>query len=206
VGVHPNERDGREPTSEELVRLGRDPRVVAVGETGLDYYRSTGDLRWQRERFQRHMEAARELRLPLVIHTRESAADTLAMLEDGGARDIGGVMHCFTEDWAAASRALDLGFYLSFSGIVTFKSADVLRAVARKAPLERILIETDAPYLAPVPHRGRTNEPALVRHVAQCLAEVRGVALEEIAARTSENFYRLFSAARDANPVARLAS
>lgn len=192
VGVHPNEPTDCEPTVEELVALGRDERVVAVGETGLDYYRNQGDMGWQRERFRRHMDAARALDLPLVVHTRESAADALAMLHDGGAREVGGVMHCFTEDWDAAVRALDLGFYISFSGIVTFKNAESLRDVARKVPLDRLLIETDAPYLAPVPHRGRTNEPAFVRHVAQCLADVRGLPLAEIAAHTTENFYRLF--------------
>jgi TatD DNase family protein len=192
VGVHPNERDGREPTVEELIALGRDEQVVAVGETGLDYFRNQGDMRWQQERFRRHMDAARALNLPLVVHTRESAADTLTMLHDGGARDIGGVMHCFTEDWDTATRALDLGFHISFSGIVTFKNADALREVARKVPLDRMLIETDAPYLAPVPHRGQTNEPAFVRHVAECLAGLRGLPLEEIAERTTGNFYRLF--------------
>lgn len=196
VGVHPNERDDHEATVEELVSFGRDEKVVAVGETGLDYFRSEGDLRWQHDRFRRHMDAARILGLPLVVHTRESAADTLTMLRDGGAGDIGGVMHCFTENWDTAARALDLGFHISFSGIVTFKNAEALRDVARKVPLDRMLIETDAPYLAPVPHRGRTNEPAFVRHVAECLAGVRGLSLEAIAEATTDNFYRLFSKAR----------
>lgn len=206
VGVHPNERSGREPTVEEIVELGRDERVVAVGETGLDYFRSQGDMRWQQDRFRRHMEAARVLRLPLVVHTRDSAADTLALLRDGGARDAGGVMHCFTGDWETAARALDLGFYISFSGIVTFKSADPLREVARQVPLDRLLVETDAPYLAPVPHRGQPNEPAFVRHVAACLADVRGMPLEELAACTTDNFHRLFSAVRTAASAARTAA
>ena len=198
VGVHPNERDGRDPSVEELLVLAQDPRVVAIGETGLDYYRSEGDLTWQQERFRRHIAAAKASGRPLIIHTREAAADTLAILRAEGAQDIGGVMHCFSEDWAAAQAALDLNFYISFSGIVTFKSAAALREVARRVPADRLLVETDAPYLAPVPHRGKTNEPAYVRHVAQCLAELRGVSLDELAAQTTDNFFKLFNRAQPA--------
>lgn len=192
VGVHPNERDGAEPTVAELVALAQDPRVVAIGETGLDYYRSEGDLSWQHERFRRHIRAAIEVKKPLIVHTREAKHDTLAILEEEGAAAVGGVMHCFSEDWKTAERALALDFYISFSGIVTFKSADALRAVAARVPEDRLLIETDSPYLAPVPHRGKTNEPAYVRHVAECLAEVRGQTLAQIAALTTANFFRLF--------------
>lgn len=196
VGVHPNERDGQDPSIEELLALAQDPRVVAIGETGLDYYRSEGDLTWQQERFRRHIAAAKASGRPLIIHTREAAADTLAILRAERAQDIGGVMHCFSEDWAAAQAALDLNFYISFSGIVTFKSAAALREVARRVPPDRLLVETDAPYLAPVPHRGKTNEPAYVRHVAQCLAELRGVSLDELAAQTTDNFFKLFNRAQ----------
>ena len=196
VGVHPNERDGHDPSVEELLALAQDPRVVAIGETGLDYYRSEGDLTWQQDRFRRHIAAAKASGRPLIIHTREAAADTLAILREEQAQDIGGVMHCFSEDWAAARAALDLNFYISFSGIVTFKSAAPLREVARQVPADRLLVETDAPYLAPVPHRGKTNEPAYVRHVAQCLAELRGVTLDELAAQTTSNFFKLFRHAR----------
>jgi TatD DNase family protein len=198
VGVHPNERDGEEPGVEQLVALATDPRVVAIGETGLDYYRSEGDLAWQHERFRRHIRAARQVRKPLIIHTREAAEDTLRIMHEEDAGEAGGVMHCFTESWEVASAALDLGLYVSFSGIVTFKSAEALREVARRVPAERLLVETDAPYLAPVPHRGKTNEPAYVRHVAECLAAVRGVAPEQIADTTTANFFSLFRAAHPA--------
>ncbi len=195
VGVHPNEQGVHDPTVDELVDLAREPRVVAIGETGLDYYRSQGDLAWQHERFRRHIRAARTCGKPLIIHTRDSAADTLRIMEEEGAGEIGGVMHCFTESWEVAHRALDLGFYVSFSGIVTFRNATALREVARRIPADRLLIETDAPYLAPVPHRGRTNEPAFVRHVAECVAEVRGESLASVAEATTDNFFRLFRAA-----------
>lgn len=196
VGVHPNERDVREPTVEELVELANDARVVAIGETGLDYFRSQGDLGWQQERFRRHIRAAKRCHKPLIIHTRDAAADTLRIMVEEAAGDVGGVMHCFTESWEVARQALDLGFHVSFSGIVTFRNAEALRAVARQVPLARLLVETDAPYLAPVPKRGKTNEPAFVRYVAECIAEVRGVSLSAIAAATTENFFRLFAAAR----------
>jgi TatD DNase family protein len=195
VGVHPDEQQGHDPSVEELLAFADDPRVVAIGETGLDYYRIHGDMTWQQERFRRHIRAARTCGKPLVIHTREAAADTLRILREEGADAVGGVMHCFTESWDTAQAALDLGFYISFSGIVTFRNAETLRAVADRVPADRLLIETDAPYLAPVPHRGRTNEPAFVRHVAELLAERRGVPFETLARTTTENFFRLFRAA-----------
>ena len=193
VGVHPTTTGGHEPTLEELTEAVAADNVVAVGETGLDYFRSEGDLRWQHERFHRHIEVARSVKKPLVIHTRAAADDTMQTLRDHSARDAGGVMHCFAEDWRIAEQALDIGFYISFSGIVTFKSAKAVQEVAMKAPLDRILVETDAPYLAPVPHRGKTNEPAYVRHTAEFVAELRGITLDEVAKATTENFYRLFS-------------
>lgn len=196
VGVHPNETRGREPDMEELVTLAADPDIVAIGETGLDYFRSQGDLDWQRERFRCHIEAARVAAKPLIIHTREAADDTMAMLQSSGARESGGVMHCFAEDWRIAQQALDIGFYISFSGIVTFKSARDVQEVARRAPLDRILVETDSPYLAPVPHRGKTNEPAFVRHTAEFVAALRGMDAEELAAATTENFFELFRGAQ----------
>jgi TatD DNase family protein len=195
VGVHPNEREGREPDVDELVQLAHDERVVAIGETGLDYYRSQGDMAWQQERFRRHIRASKASGKPLIIHTREAATETLRIMHEEGAGDIGGVMHCFTENWEVARGALDLGFYISFSGIVTFRNAEALREVARQVPAERLLIETDAPYLAPVPFRGKTNEPAFVRHVAECLADVRQTSLESIAGQTTKNFFSLFHSA-----------
>jgi TatD DNase family protein len=196
VGVHPNEKEGRDPAIDELVALADDPKVIAIGETGLDYFRGEGDLEWQRERFRRHIAAAKQIHKPLIIHMRDATEDTLRILEEEGARDAGGVMHCFANDWPAAKRALDIGFYISFSGIVTFKSADELRDVARRVPLDRILVETDSPYLAPMPMRGKPNYPAYTRYVAEKVAEVRGVALEEIAAASTGNFFALFNAAR----------
>jgi TatD DNase family protein len=197
VGVHPNETGGREPAADELVALARDRLIVAIGETGLDYFRSAGDLQWQRDRFARHIAAARRAGKPLIIHPREARADTLAVMRAEGAGEAGGVMHCFTESWDMACAALDMGFYISFSGIVTFRNAQELREVARRVPADRLLVETDAPYLAPVPHRGKTNEPAHVRHVAECVAGLRGVAVEELAQQTTENFFELFRDARD---------
>jgi TatD DNase family protein len=199
VGVHPDEQQGHDPSVEELLAFADDPRVVAIGETGLDYYRIQGDMTWQQERFRRHIRAARACGKPLVIHTRESAADTLRILREEGADTVGGVMHCFTESWDTAQAALDLGFYISFSGIVTFRNAEALRAVADRVPADRLLIETDAPYLAPVPHRGRTNEPAFVRHVAELLAERRGVSFDTLARTTTENFFQLFRSAKPAS-------
>lgn len=196
VGVHPDHDEGREPGVQELVELAGLPKVVAIGETGLDYYRMRReDVDWQRQRFRVHIRAARRSGKPLIIHTRNAAADTLAIMKEEGADQAGGVMHCFTESWEVARAALDLGFYISFSGIVSFKSAAELKEVARRVPLERLLIETDAPYLAPVPHRGRRNEPAYVRHVAEEISRLRDMPLAEVGAATTANFFRLFQAA-----------
>lgn len=200
VGVHPDNEGVREPEVDELVRLAALPRVVALGETGLDYFRLNGrsvqDMEWQRERFRVHIRAARSSGLPLVVHTRSAGDDTIDVLRSEGERAVGGVFHCFTETRQVAHAALDLGFYISFSGILTFKNADSLRDVARHVPLERCLIETDSPYLAPAPHRGKPNQPAYVVHVAQQLAELKGCSLERIAEVTSGNFDRLFVRAR----------
>jgi len=192
VGVHPDYPDEQPVSVEELVRLADHPRVLAIGETGLDYYRLRGDLEWQRERFRTHIRAARACGKPLVVHTRAAADDTLRIMREERAGEVGGVMHCFTETLEVARAALDLGFMISFSGIVTFKNAEELRLTARSLPLERILVETDAPYLAPVPHRGKTNQPAYVRFVAAELARVRGEASDTIATATTRNFGRLF--------------
>ena len=193
VGVHPNTEEGaREPAVAELVELAAGEGIVAVGETGLDYYRSTGDLEWQRQRFRTHIRAAREAQKPLIVHCREAAADVIRILREEGAGEAGGVMHCFVDDWDTALAAIDIGFYISLSGIVTFKNAQALQDIARRLPSDRLLIETDAPWLAPVPHRGRQNEPAYVRHTAEFIARLREVPLEEIARVTTENFHRLF--------------
>lgn len=197
VGVHPDNEGVREPTAEVLQDLARRPRVVGLGETGLDYYRLNGrsvaDMAWQRERFRIHIRAAQRTGLPLVVHTRSASEDTLAVLRDEGQGAVTGVFHCFTETRAVARAALDLGFLISFSGILTFRNAEELREVARMVPLERCLIETDAPYLAPAPHRGKTNTPAWVPHVAQQLATLKGVSLAAVAEQTSANFDRLFA-------------
>jgi TatD DNase family protein len=195
VGVHPDYPDVEEPTLERLVSLAAHPRIVAIGETGLDYFRLKGDLDWQRERFRAHIRAARACGKPLIVHTRAAAADTLRLMREEGADTVGGVMHCFTEDWATAQAAIEMGFSISFSGIVTFKNAADLRQVAAQVPEERMLIETDSPYLAPVPYRGKINEPSFVPQVARCLAEVRGVPVERIGHVTTDNFFRLFGAA-----------
>jgi TatD DNase family protein len=204
VGVHPDNEGVTEPSEDDLVRLSALPRVVAIGETGLDYYqmderkggRTVADLGWQRQRFRTHIRAARRVGKPLVIHTRAASADTVAILkeegEDGSGGAAGGVFHCFTETAEVARAALDLGFYISFSGILTFKSAQDLRDVAAFVPLDRLLIETDSPYLAPVPYRGKTNNPSYVPYVARQLAHVRDLPLEQIAEVTSRNFERLF--------------
>lgn len=192
VGVHPDYPDTADPTVDELVERAATPKVVAIGETGLDYYRLEGDLEWQRERFRRHIRAARETGKPLVIHTRSAAADTIAIMREEGAGRVGGVMHCFTETWEVAQAALDLGFHISFSGIVTFKNAVALKDVARRVPLDRMLIETDSPYLAPAPFRGKRNQPAYVRYVAEEIARLRDTTVEAIGAATSDNFFRLF--------------
>jgi TatD DNase family protein len=193
VGVHPDHDAGRDPDVDELVALARHPRVVAIGETGLDYYRmAREDVDWQRARFRTHIRAAKQAGKPLIIHTRSAADDTLSIMMEENAQQAGGVMHCFTESWAVAEAALAMGFYISFSGIVTFKSAKDLKDVARHVPLERMLIETDSPYLAPMPHRGKRNEPSYVRHVAEEIANLRGIPLEHVAAATSKNFSDLF--------------
>ena len=192
VGQHPNEQGGHDPGINELVELARHPKVVAIGETGLDYFRSEGDLEWQRDRFRRHIAAARQSGKPLIVHSRDAREDTLAVLAEEGAGEVGGVMHCFTGDWDMARRAMDMNFYISFSGIVTFKSAQELQEIARKMPADRMLVETDSPYLAPVPHRGKPNQPAFVRHVAEFIAELRNESCETVAAVTTRNFRALF--------------
>jgi TatD DNase family protein len=200
VGVHPNEQHRRDPAPEDLVELAADPRNVAIGETGLDYYRSKGDLDWQHQRFRNHIAAARACGKPLIVHTRDAREDTIRILTEEGARDAGGVLHCFSETWEMAEQALDLGFHISFSGIVTFDSADDLREVAAKVPLDRLLIETDSPYLTPVPHRGKPNEPKFVAQVAECIAGLRRMAVDDVVAVTRDNFFGLF---RNAAPKGR---
>jgi len=196
VGVHPDNEGVAEPSVDDLVSRAALPRVVAIGETGLDYYRLNGrsveQMAWQRERFRNHIRAARSTGLPLVVHTRSASADTLAILAEEGAGQVRGVFHCFTETLEVARAALDLGFHISFSGILTFRNAEDLREVAREVPLERCLIETDSPYLAPVPYRGKTNSPAYVPHVAAKLAEVKGLPLDAVARATRRNFEHLF--------------
>ena len=199
VGVHPDYTDTPEPSVADLVAMAQTAKVVAIGETGLDYYRLEGDLEWQRERFRTHIRAAREAGKPLVIHTRAAAADTIGIMREERADEAGGVMHCFTETWDVAKAALDLGFHISFSGIVTFKNAVELQDVARRVPLDRMLIETDSPYLAPVPFRGKRNQPAWVRHVGEEVARLRGVPVETVADATSDNFFRLFRIDRNAD-------
>lgn len=197
VGIHPNDHDRREAEPGELERLAQHPRNVAIGETGLDYFRSEGDLEWQRSRFRHHISAARSCGKPLIIHTRAAREDTIAIMREERADEAGGVMHCFTEDWAMAKQALDLGFYISFSGIVTFNSAADLREVASKVPEDRFLIETDAPYLAPVPFRGKPNLPQYVGKVAECVAQQRGLSAEQVAEISSRNFFELFSTTKN---------
>jgi len=192
VGVHPDQHEGIEPSSEQLVDLARHPKVVAIGETGLDYHRETGDLEWQRDRFRIHIRAARAASKPLIIHTRQAAEDTIAIMADEGAAAVGGVMHCFTETLAVAEQAMALNFHISFSGIVTFKNAKDLRHVAREVPIGRLLVETDSPYLAPTPYRGKTNEPAYVRRVAEEIAAIKELPFEVVAETTSGNFFTLF--------------
>ncbi|OGA53993.1 MAG: DNAase [Betaproteobacteria bacterium RIFCSPLOWO2_12_FULL_63_13] len=201
VGVHPDhepDSTGAESlTVSDLVLRAQNPEVVAIGETGLDYYRQRGDLEWQRQRFRTHIRAAREAGLPLIIHTREAARDTVAIMREEGADRVGGVMHCFTETAEVAAAALELNFYVSFSGIVTFKNAIEIKDVARRVPLDRLLVETDAPYLAPVPFRGETNHPALVRYVAEEIARLHGIGFEAVADATTRNFFTLFERARN---------
>lgn len=192
VGVHPNTDIHSGTTVEQLVGLAEDERVIAIGETGLDYYRSKGELEWQRERFRAHIRAAREINKPLIIHSRETREDIIRILSEEGADRVGGVMHCFVDDWDTAKKAMDLNFRISFSGIVTFKNASEVQAVARQVPLDHLLVETDSPYLAPVPYRGKPNQPGYVRYVAEFLAELRGESFEELSAQTTENFFTLF--------------
>ncbi len=193
LGLHPNENPPVLPSVEQLIELAKkSPKIVAIGETGLDYFRSEGDLEWQRERFRNHIRAARQVMKPIIIHSREARQDTLKILKEENAREVGGVFHCFTEDWETASEAIDLGFYVSFSGIVTFKNAVSLQEVAKKLPLQHMLIETDSPFLAPNPFRGKMNQPAFVKYVAESIALLKDIELEEVARETTQNYQRLF--------------
>ncbi len=196
VGLHPNEEVSKEPTTEELIALAQDKKIVAIGETGLDYFRSTGEVEWQRERFRRHIRAAKETGKPLIVHSRQAKEDTLKILREENAASTGGVLHCFTEDMAMAEEAMAMNFYISFSGVVTFNSAKQIQYVAEHMPLDRMLIETDSPYLSPVPHRGKPNEPANVRYVAEFIAKLRGIDLMEVAEATTDNFFKLFKQAK----------
>jgi len=196
VGVHPEAADAREATLAELVNLAQHPKVIAIGETGLDYYWHKDAPEWQRQRFRTHIRAAIEAGKPLVIHNREATSDTLRLLSEEGAGQVGGIMHCFTENWDVAKAALALGFHISLSGIVTFRNALIIKDVARRVPLDRLLIETDSPYLAPMPYRGKTNQPGYVVHVAEEIARLRNISFEEVARATTDNFFRLFPQAR----------
>lgn len=196
VGVHPLYKDSREPDADELIALASHDRVIAIGETGLDYFYAKDDNAWQQARFATHIQAARATDLPIVVHTRGARADTLRLLRDEGQGEVKGVLHCFTEGLPMAEAAMELGFYISISGIVTFNNAHELREVVRALPLERLLIETDSPWLAPVPYRGKKNEPKYVREVAQCVADLKGVSVDELATATRDNFFRLFSKAK----------
>ena len=196
VGVHPDYENIEEPTVDNLVALANHPKVIAIGETGLDYFRLSGDLEWQRTRFRTHIRAAIQSNKPLIIHTRNAAEDTLRIMREENAELVGGVMHCFTESLEVAMQAIELGFYISFSGIVTFKNATSIKEVAKQIPLDRILVETDSPYLAPIPYRGKINQPSYVRFVAEEIAKLRGITLEEVSAKTTENFFHLFKHAK----------
>ena len=193
VGVHPDYEDIQEPDIETLFNYSKNEKVVAIGETGLDYFRLTGDLSWQRERFRTHIRAAIKSNLPLIIHTRNAQEDTISIMKEESAKSTTGVMHCFTESYEMAKKAIDLGFYISFSGIITFKNAETLRETVKKIPIENILIETDSPYLAPVPNRGKLNEPANVIYVAEKIAELKGIPVEKVAEITTNNFFKLFT-------------
>lgn len=196
AGVHPLYQESREPTLQELVSIAEHPKVIGIGETGLDYFYCEGDMGWQQDRFVTHIEAAVQTQLPLIVHTRGAKQDTLAMLKQHGKDKLRGVLHCFTEDLDMAKQAVDMGFYISISGIVTFRNATELRDVVKALPLESLLVETDAPWLAPVPHRGKKNEPQYVVEVAQKVADEKGVSLQQVAQVTTENFYNLFSKAK----------
>ena len=199
VGVHPDYEDIEEPSVEELCRLAKENKVVAIGETGLDYFRVQGDLTWQRDRFRTHIKAAIQSNLPLIIHTRKAAEDTLKIMREEGANQVGGVMHCFTESLDVALEAIKLNFYISFSGIVTFKNATDLKEVVKAIPLDRMLIETDSPYLAPVPYRGKINDPSNLIHVAEEIAKLKNISVEEVGQVTTQNFFKLFSKCRISN-------
>lgn len=199
VGVHPDYEDIEEPSVDELCRFAKEKKVVAIGETGLDYFRVLGDLSWQRDRFRTHIKAAIRSNLPLIIHTRNAAEDTLKIMREEGANHVGGVMHCFTESLDVALEAIKLNFYISFSGIVTFKNATDLKEVVKAIPLDRILIETDSPYLAPVPYRGKINDPSNVIHVAEEIAKLKNIPVEEVGEATTQNFFKLFSKCRPSN-------
>jgi TatD DNase family protein len=192
VGVHPNTRLQEEVSHETLVQLASNDNVIAIGETGLDYFRSEGDLDWQRERFRTHIRAAKSVNKPLIIHTRDVGEDITRILQEEDANEVGGVMHCFVEDWEIAQKAMELNFYISFSGIVTFKNAKEVQEVAKQVPLERMLVETDSPYLTPAPYRGRPNQPGYTRYVAEFIAELHGTSLEQVAEQTTANFFKLF--------------
>jgi TatD DNase family protein len=196
VGVHPDYEDIEEPTVEQLITLANHPKVIGIGETGLDYFRLTGDLEWQRTRFRTHIRAAVASNKPLIIHTRNAAEDTLRIMREEGAQQVGGVMHCFTETLDVAMEAISLGFYISFSGIVTFKNATALKEVAKHVPIDRVLVETDSPYLAPIPFRGKTNQPANVKYVAEEIAKLRNIEFEQLATVTTNNFFKLFKQAK----------
>jgi TatD DNase family protein len=192
VGVHPDYEDEPPFTVDDLVKLANHPKVIAIGETGLDYFRLTGHLEWQRERFRTHIRAAIQSDKPLVIHTRSASDDTLRIMHEENAHHVGGVLHCFTESLEVALQAIDLGFYISFSGIVTFKNATMLKEVARQLPLDRILVETDSPYLAPIPYRGKINQPSYVKHVAEELSRIKNIPYDDVVASTTANFFKLF--------------
>lgn len=192
AGLHPNDPINEEPTCDDLVKLADHEKVVAIGESGLDYFRSEGEPTWQQNRFREHIRASRVTKKPLIVHTREAKDDTIRIMQEENAQEVGGVMHCFTEDWEMAKQALDLNFMISFSGIVTFKNAKQLHDVAQKVPMDRLLIETDSPYLAPNPFRGKPNYPGYVKYVAMKIAELRGTTFEEVAVQSANNFYSLF--------------
>jgi TatD DNase family protein len=192
VGVHPNTTMQDEVSAETLAELAANDHVIAIGETGLDYFRSEGDLDWQRQRFRTHIRAAKSVNKPLIIHTREVGEDITRILQEEGADEVGGVMHCFVEDWETAQKAMAMNFYISFSGIVTFKNAKQVQEVAKQVPLERMLVETDSPYLTPVPYRGKPNQPGYTRYVAEFIADLKGISFEQVAEQTTENFFNLF--------------
>jgi TatD DNase family protein len=198
VGTHPDYEDTPEPTEDQLVELAQHPKILAIGETGLDYYRmgdkTYAEMEWQRDRFRTHIRAAIRVQKPLIIHTRSASEDTIRIMKEEGASQVAGVMHCFTESLEVAKASMEQGFYISFSGIVTFKSAKDLQETCKQIPLERMLIETDSPYLAPIPNRGKTNEPSWVAHVAQFIADLKGISVEEVAKHTTNNFKTLFKA------------